>query len=45
MKYPKAKLVYGSLDDSAVIEKAAAEADIVVRQYFHSLGCHRLTPR
>lgn len=31
-KYPNAKLVYGSLEDSAVIEKAASEADIVVRQ-------------
>ncbi|KAJ0104180.1 hypothetical protein J7T55_000531 [Diaporthe amygdali] len=30
VKYPNAKLVYGSLDDSIVIEKAAAEADIVV---------------
>lgn len=29
-KYPNVKLVYGSLNDSAVIEKAAAEADIVV---------------
>lgn len=28
--YPKAKLVYGTLDDSEVIEKAASEADIVV---------------
>ncbi|KAI1180799.1 nucleoside-diphosphate-sugar epimerase [Nemania sp. FL0916] len=29
-KYPNAKFVYGSLDDSEVIEKAAAAADIVV---------------
>ncbi|KAI1330127.1 nucleoside-diphosphate-sugar epimerase [Xylariaceae sp. FL0255] len=29
-KYPKAQLVYGSLDDTDVIEKAAAAADIVV---------------
>ncbi|KAK7713310.1 hypothetical protein SLS64_004560 [Diaporthe eres] len=29
-KYPNVKLVYGALDNSAVIEKAAAEADIVV---------------
>ncbi|KAI0157631.1 nucleoside-diphosphate-sugar epimerase [Xylariaceae sp. FL1272] len=29
-KYPKAKFVYGDLDSSDVIEKAAAEADIVV---------------
>lgn len=36
VKYPNAKLVYGSLDDSIVIEKAAAEADIVVRQYLSS---------
>jgi hypothetical protein len=33
-QYPKAKVVYGTLDDSDVIEKAAAEADIVVRKYF-----------
>lgn len=30
-KYPDVKFVYGTLDDSAVIEKAAAEADIVIR--------------
>lgn len=29
--YPNTKFVYGSLDDAAIIEKAAAEADIVVR--------------
>ncbi|KAI1423042.1 nucleoside-diphosphate-sugar epimerase [Xylaria sp. FL1777] len=29
-QYPKAKFVYGSLDDLEVIEKAAAAADIVV---------------
>lgn len=32
-RYPGARLVYGTLDDSAVIEKAAAEADIVIREY------------
>jgi hypothetical protein len=37
-RYPSVKLVYGSLDDSAVIEKAAAEADIVVRQYLYGPG-------
>ena len=31
-KYPKATLVYGTLDDAAVIEKAAKEADIVIRK-------------
>lgn len=31
-KYPTAKFVYGSLDDAAVLEKAAAEADVVVRR-------------
>lgn len=31
-RYPDANLVYGSLDDSAVIEKAASEADIVIRE-------------
>ncbi|KAH7155415.1 hypothetical protein B0J13DRAFT_618865 [Dactylonectria estremocensis] len=29
-KYPNVSFVYGNLDDSAVIEKAAAEADIVI---------------
>jgi nucleoside-diphosphate-sugar epimerase len=29
-KYPNVKFVYGSLDDEAVVEKAAAEADIVL---------------
>lgn len=33
-RYPNAKLVYGTLDDAAVIEKAAAEADIVIRVFF-----------
>lgn len=33
-QYPNAKFVYGTLDDSDVIEKAAAEADIVIRTYF-----------
>ncbi|KAI1077418.1 NAD(P)-binding protein [Whalleya microplaca] len=28
--YPNARLVYGTLDDAEVIEKAAAEADVVV---------------
>jgi Trk K+ transport system NAD-binding subunit len=31
--YPNTKFVYGTLTDSAVIEKAAAEADIVIRTY------------
>lgn len=30
-KYPKVKLIYGSNHDSDIIEKAAAEADIVIR--------------
>ncbi|VUC35966.1 unnamed protein product [Clonostachys rosea] len=29
-KYPNAKLLYGGLTDSAVVEQAAAEADVVV---------------
>lgn len=33
-KYPAAKIVYGSLADVAVIEKAAAEADVVIRTFF-----------
>jgi N-acetyl-gamma-glutamylphosphate reductase len=33
-QYPKAHFVYGNLDDSEVIEKAAAAADIVVRTCF-----------
>lgn len=32
-KYPSVTLVYGDLSDSDVIEKAAAEADIVIREY------------
>lgn len=31
--YPKSKFVYGSLDDADVVQKAAAEADVVVREY------------
>lgn len=30
-QYPNVKFVYGSLDDTDTIEKAAAAADIVVR--------------
>ncbi|KPM34098.1 hypothetical protein AK830_g12475 [Neonectria ditissima] len=29
-KYPNVKFLYGTLDDSTVIEKAAAEADVVI---------------
>lgn len=36
-KYPKANLVFGSLDDADVIEKAAAEADVVIREQRPSL--------
>ncbi|KAF5007888.1 hypothetical protein FDECE_5803 [Fusarium decemcellulare] len=32
-KYPDTKLIVGSLDDSQLIEKAAAEADIVIRGF------------
>jgi len=31
-QYPKARLVYGTLDDAAIIEKEAAAADIVIRE-------------
>jgi nucleoside-diphosphate-sugar epimerase len=31
--YPDVKFAYGNLDDAEVIEKAAAEADIVIRKY------------
>lgn len=31
-KYPNAKFAYGTLDDASIVEKAAAEADIVVRE-------------
>jgi N-acetyl-gamma-glutamylphosphate reductase len=34
-QYPKAHFVYGTLDDSDVIEKAAAAADVVVRTCYH----------
>lgn len=32
-KYPKARIVIGGLDDSAILEREAAWADIVVREY------------
>lgn len=32
-QYPDVKLAIGSLGDSKVIEEAASEADIVVREY------------
>lgn len=35
-KYPNVKFVYGNLDASDVIEKAAAEADIVIREFSFS---------
>jgi nucleoside-diphosphate-sugar epimerase len=31
-RYPNTKFAYGSLDDQDVVEKAAAEADVVVRK-------------
>lgn len=31
-RFPSVKLAYGSLDDSTVVEKEAAEADIVIRK-------------
>lgn len=37
-KYPAAKIVYGSLADVDVIEKAAAEADVVIRIFFFSFS-------
>lgn len=42
-KYPAAKIVYGSLADVAVIEKAAAEADVVIRTFFPVL-CNPFPP-
>lgn len=30
-QYPDVRLVYGTLDDAAVLEKEAAAADIIVR--------------
>jgi N-acetyl-gamma-glutamylphosphate reductase len=32
-QYPDVKLAIGSLDDFKVIEKAASEADIVIREF------------
>lgn len=32
-KYPKVKFVYGDLASTDVIEKAASEADVVVRKF------------
>lgn len=48
-KYPEAKFVYGDLSASDVIEKAAAEADIVIRECPPSLtpashACSMITP-
>ena len=31
-KYPKTRLVYGTLDDSALLEQESARADIVLRK-------------
>ena len=31
-KYPNVKFAHGTLDDASVVEKAAAEADIVIRE-------------
>lgn len=40
--YPDVHIVHGELDDSKVIEKAAGEADVVVREYRlpPKLECH-----
>jgi hypothetical protein len=32
-KYRNVSFAFGSLDDASVVEKAAAEADIVIREY------------
>ena len=32
-EYPKIRLVYGTLEDSAVLEEESAKADIVIRMY------------
>lgn len=34
-KYPKVRLVYGSLHDAEVLEKEAAAADIVIREFLN----------
>jgi N-acetyl-gamma-glutamylphosphate reductase len=31
--YPKIRLVYGTLDDSALLEEESARADIVIRRF------------
>lgn len=31
-EYPNAKFIYGTLNDADVVEKAAAEADVVIRR-------------
>lgn len=36
-QYPDAKFVYGTLDDVDIIEKAAGEADIVIRKYLKAI--------
>lgn len=30
-QYPKVRLVYGSLDDSSILEEESARADIILR--------------
>ena len=35
-KYPKIRLVYGTLEDSDVVEAEAAKADIVIRKFLIS---------
>lgn len=43
-RYPNAKFVYGDLNDAAIIEKAAAEADIVIREYQPTSSIPTLNP-
>jgi hypothetical protein len=37
-EYPKIRLVYGTLEDSALLEAETARADIVLRTYPHHPG-------
>lgn len=34
--YPKIRLVYGTLEDSELLEEESARADIVIRKHAHS---------
>jgi N-acetyl-gamma-glutamylphosphate reductase len=36
--YPSVRMIYGTLEDSAVLEEASSKADVVLRMYNHQLS-------